>query len=271
MYYNNETLQPIIANGKFFDFFPKSGHPMIISYNRINREILVKKDTNQIVFGDAISRKEIHSICKLRQIFTALICQEIELVNKHGTYNIGINLESRINGYIPFLIDIKHEDRELIIDQLIFDILAFKYCIDSPRKTLRQYSLDQSKYNLRNTSEANRVESIRKCISKALKKQTAIMNNQYLRQEIIEMGTNPDEYFNYYNQVSTPFTANKMPQKHERFKFEWDRIYYNADSKLITGKQYDRSFSKNGNYSHNDFVDLFNEGLPFTAILISDV
>lgn len=248
-----------MANGKFFDFFPKSGHPMIISYNHINREILVKEDENQIVFGNVMKRKEIHSICNLRQILDALICQEVKLVNKYGTYNIGINLEPVTDeGGIPFLIDIKHEDRELIVDQLIFDVLVSKYVTESPLMTLQQYSIYQGRYNRNGKTEKEQIESVRKCISNGLKKQIAIMNSPEIKREIIELGFAPNEYFKYYGQVSTPFTNEKKQKIHKKPKVQWDYIYYNADTKLITGKQYDRSFSKNNNYCHIALVNLFN-------------
>ena len=255
MYYKNETLKPIFCNGRFFDFFPKSGHPIIISYSRVNKEILLKEDTNQLVWGDAIKRKEIHSIYNLRQVFDVLICQELDLINKNGTY-LGINWGSEtVGSRIPFRIDINDEDRALIIDQLVFDILGNKYCIESPLMTLRQYSIYQSRNN---QTGKERVESVRKCISNGLKKQTAIMNSPELRNEIIELGVDPDEYFKYFSQVSTPYSNGEKQKIYTRPKVQWDYIYYSADTKLITGKQYDRSFSKGKNYSHNTFVSLFN-------------
>ena len=245
MYYKNETLKPIFCNGRFFDFFPKSGQPMIISYSRINKEILFKEDANQLVWGNVIKRKEIYSINNLRQVFDALICQEVELINKNGSN-------------IPFHIDINDEDKSLIIDQLVFDILGDKYCLESPLMTLQQYSIYQSKYNRNSQTEKERVECVRRCISNGLKKQTAIMNSPELRNEIIELGVNPDEYFKYFNQVSTPFSNGEKQKIYKRPKAQWDYIYYSADTKLITGKQYDRSFSKGRNYSHNNFISLFN-------------
>lgn len=241
MYYEDETLEPILHDNKIFDFFPKSGHLMIISYNYINREILVKNDPNQLSLGDAIKRKEIYSIYNLRQVLDALTCKEIELIKKYSAHNL----------------DIKDEDKSYIIDQLVFDILVDKYYTESPLMTLRQYSIYQSKYNRDDQTEMERAECVRRCISNGLKKQTAIMNNPALRNEITELGIKPDEYFKYFGQVSTPFTNGEKQKIEKKSKVQWDYIYYNADTKLFTGKQYDRSFSKNRNYSHADFVKLY--------------
>lgn len=253
-----ETLQPILYNEKkFFDFFPISGHPVIMSYSRINKEILVNVKAKELSFGNIKRKKEIHSIFDLREIFDTLINKEVELINRNSRYNIGINFETEAgSGGIPYRINLKHEYKKLIIEQLIFDVLADKYLTESPLMTLRQYSIYQSQYDRNGIAKNEKIESVRKCIANSIKKQIEIMNSPKLRDEIVELGFAPDEYFKYYGQVSTPFSSQKQIL-HEKPKVQWDYIYYNANTKLITGKQYNRSFSKNRNYSRDDLVDLF--------------
>lgn len=264
MCYKNETLKPINANGKFFDLFPESGHPMIMSYSRINREILVNEKTREFIWGDIKKKKELHSIHELRQAFSELIYNEVEIVNRHGTYMVGINLENTVPSEteikpLPFRVNIQPEDREFIIDQLILDVLFSKYCAENPQMTLRQYSLSHGHYVWSGQKEyESRIESVRKCVSSAINKQIAIMNSLELRAEIEELGINPDEFFAYMSKISSPFLNGEKQEIHKKPKVIWDYIYYNANQKLISRKQYARSFSKNGNYSRADFVDLFN-------------
>lgn len=263
MNYPYEILKPILCNDKVFDLFLQSGHPMIISYIRTNKDIIVNKKVNQFVFSDTKKKKKLYSIKELKMVFDELLNTEEGIINRYGKYNVGIDLDNTIlsNAEIiepAFQINIQDEDRELLINQLIFDILFDKYCNESPLMTLQQYSIYQSQYSWsgKPTDKKLRTETTRKCLSNALKKQTAIYNS--LRNEIIEMGINPEQYFEYINQKSTNFSDGKRLKKQEKPKIIWDYIFYNANGKLITSKQFDRSFNKNRNYSHMDLVDLFN-------------
>ncbi len=265
MCYKNETLKPIMNNGSFFDFFPQSGHPMIISYIKIDKEILVSEEAGRFIFSDTKRKKKLCSIKELKGCFDQLLNAVEEIINRHGTYNVGIDLDNigLSNAKIiepPFRIEIQPEDRELLINQLIFDILFDKYCKESPLMTLRQYSIYQSQYSWsgEQTDKNLRIEATRKCLSNALEKQTAVYNSSALRDEIMELGVNPDEYFKFFNQLSTTFSDGKRQKIQKKPKVKWDHIFYNANGKLITSKQFDRSFSKNGNYSHMDLVKLFD-------------
>ncbi|MBD5472843.1 MAG: hypothetical protein HDR20_08085 [Lachnospiraceae bacterium] len=265
MCYKNEVLRPIMVNGEFFDIFPKSGHPMIISYVKMDKEILASEKAGGIVSSNKKRKQKLCSINELKRKFDELLCCEEEIINRYGTYNIGIDLDNSVlsNAKImdlPFQINIQAEERELLIEQLIFDILYYKYRKDSPLMTLRQYSIYQSQYSWSgDQTEANlRIEAVRKCISNALKKDIAVKNSQGLREEIMEMGVNPDVYFEDYGQLSTPFSNGKRQEIRKKSKVQWDQIFYNGNGKLITCKQYDRSFSSNGNYSHKALVNFFD-------------
>lgn len=265
MCYKNETLKPIMVNGSLFDFFPQSGHPMIMSYIKIDKEILAIEEAGKLVFSGTKKKRKLCSIKELRGCFNQILNKEEEIINRDGRYKVGIDLDSIDLSNVeiieqPFRIDIQSEERELLIDQLIFDILFCKYCEDSPLMTLRQYSIYQSQYSWSgDQAEQNlRIDAVRKCISNALKKEIAVDNSPGLREEIMEMGINPDKYFEYYGQLSTPFSNGKRQEIREKSKVQWDELFYNGNGKLITCKQYDRSFSSNGNYSHKDLVNFFD-------------
>lgn len=265
MCYKNETLKPIMVNGSLFDFFPRSGHPMIMSYIKIDKEILAIEEAGKLVFSGTKKKRKLCSIKELRECFNQILNKEEGIINRDGRYNVGIDLDSigLSNAKIiepPFRIDIQSEERELLIDQLIFDILFDKYFKESPLMTLRQYSIYQSQYSWsgEQVDERLRIDAVRKCVSNALKKEIAVDNSPGLREEIMEMGFNPDKYFEYYEQLSTPFSNGKRQEIRKRSKVRWDMTFYNGNGKLITCKQYDRSFSSNGNYSHKDLVNLFD-------------
>lgn len=267
MCYKNESLQHITMNEKeeVFDFFPQSGHPMIMSYRKIDKDILPNKVKGKYDFSDTKKKKNLCSIKELKRGFDEILDAEERIINRYGRYNVGINLDNTIlsNAQIieaPYQIDIPDEERELLINQLIFDILYDKYCKESPLMTLRQYSIYQSQYSWggEQPDENLRIEAIRKCLSNALKKQTAVYNSPGLRDEIMELGVNPDVYFQYFNQLSASFSSGKRQAIQKRPKVIWDHIFYNANGKLITSKQFDRSFSRNGNYSHSALMKMFD-------------
>lgn len=267
MCYKNESLQHITMNEKeeVFDFFPQSGHPMIMSYRKIDKDILPNKVKGKYDFSDTKKKKNLFSIKELKRGFDEILDAEERIINRYGRYNVDIDLDNTIlsNAQIiapPFRIDIPDEDREFLINQLIFDILYDKYCKESPLMTLRQYSIYQSRYSWsgEQPDENLTIEAIRKCLSNALKKQTAVYNSPGLRDEIMELGVNPDVYFQYFNQLSASFSSGRRQAIQKRSKVIWDHTFYNANGKLITSKQFDRSFSKNGNYSHTALVKLFD-------------
>lgn len=239
---------------------------MIMSYIKIDKEMSVNEETGRIVFSNTKKKRKLGSIRELEKSFDELLNAEEGIINRYGTYKAGIDLDNSIlsNAEIieaPIQMDISVEDRKLLINQLIFDILYDKYCKESPFMTLQQYSIYQSQYSWsgKQSDEKLRVEAIRKCLSSALRKQTAVYNSPRLRDEIVKLGVNPDVYLEYFNQLSTSFSSGERQAIQKRRKVKWDHVFYNANGKLITSKQFDRSFSKNGNYNHIALVKLFDE------------
>lgn len=67
---------------------------MIISYRYINKEMIFCKETEPVFISNIKRRNELYSIQEMKREFSRLLDQEIELVNRYGTYNIGINFDS---------------------------------------------------------------------------------------------------------------------------------------------------------------------------------
>jgi len=257
--YRNEKLAGITKGGKFFDFTLKSGHPAIFDYVQAP-EIIVDVD-GKITFGGVKEKKEIVSIQGLRETFTELITDTLNIVNQNGTYNIGVdvsNLDYRIEPK-PFRVNIRKEDMEFLVDQLVFDILFCKYFVESPQLTLQQYSLTHRGERWGSVIDDKLiVDTVRKCTSAAARRQADIFNSPALRRDIEKLGWDPDTYFEYITEFGTPFVNGAEQKIVTKPKFVWDQLYYNGTQKLITGKQFARSFSKNNNYTHSDIVKMFD-------------
>lgn len=266
MNYNVETLEIITKSGQFFDFALKSGHPIIIDYSFMNREIIVAAD-GITSLGNVKKKKGISFIHVLRQVFNELISNVEVIINRNGVYDIGIDLGDNFTSAFtiespPFRVDIQPKDRDLLIDQLIFDILCDKYLAECPRMTLQQYSLSNSHYIWGDVTDSKlQADTIRKCVKAAILRQIDIMNRPALRADIEKLGISPDKYFAYLSKLSDPFMNTEVQTVRNivtKPKIIWDYIYYSGTQKLITGKQYMRSFSNHENYSRKAVAELFD-------------
>lgn len=200
-------------------------------------EIIVNPD-GEISLGDIKEKKEISSIHGLQETFTVLIADTLKIVNRSGTYNVGVDVSTsdyRIEP-LPFCVDICKEDMELLVDQLVFDVLFDKYRKESPQLTLQQYSLTRSGERWGPvTDDKLIVDTVRKCVSAAAQRQADVFNIPALRSDLEKLGIDPDAYFRYITELSTPF-ANGVEQKIvTKPKTTWDYIYYSGTQKLITG------------------------------------
>lgn len=282
MNYNGERPEVITKNGKFFDFALKSGRAVIMDYSLMDREIVISNTDGTLSIGnDRKNKKEIDSIHCLRKVMEELTSAVELIINRNGIYFDGIDLSNEFtlgvpeyhSGILlledcynfesdavftteplPFRVHIRSEDRERFIDQLIFDVLYSKYRKESPQMTLRQYGVSRSRYVWGDVTDSNLItNTIRRCVEAAILRQIDIMNNPALRADIRKLGVNPDAYFAYLSRLNEPFGKEETKPK-----IVWDYIYYSGTQKLITGKQYMRSFSKNENYSRKVVAELFD-------------
>lgn len=263
MDYSAETPATISSpSGEFFDFVYKNRHPIITTYQFIDRELIIKPEGN--IFGGKKMKKKICSIPHIKQVFDKLITYVQYILNQYNVYDIDPVLESALLDHynielLPVYADIQPENRKLLIEQLTFDILRDKYFVESPRTTLHQYSLNLV-HNVEDIMGNNQdiAESIRKCVSASISRQANNMSSPKLKAEIEKLGFNTDKYLDYFSKLGSPFTNGKDPDIVTKPKIAWDYHFYNGTQKLITGKQYNRSFNKHNNYSHGTLVNLFN-------------
>ncbi len=266
MYYEIKDFAVKVYNKHFFDFTLKNGHMIIINYKLMNREIIVDFKNNELLLGGEKKKKEVNTISKLKQILDKYLSAILSIVNHKITYYDDYDEIISSPIYIKtlnFQINLQSEDRERLINQIVFDILFDKYLAECPQMTLQEYSRNQSfifPYN------SDAVDSIRKCIGKATPRFINTMNNPFIRENIERLGFNPDKWFNYLGQKNGFYTTQGAKQKKfKKPKIIWDYIFYNGTQELITSKQFLRSFNKNNNYSYSAIVNLFNEYDKFVS------
>lgn len=254
--YGGQELGAHCKGGKVFDFSFKSGLPAIFDLQLFcgGREITIGANGKQSV-GGIKEKGEITSIKKLRDVFDGLISDVQNSINSTEEYILkseGVPIRCARD-------EIDSEDRELLVGQLTFDVLFQKYVIESPKMTLRQYCQTRRNKNWHEQPDDKLfIDSLRHCISEGVERQKKNMNTTKIRKQLECLGVVPDEYFEEITKFSEPFHSGEIPEKVVRSKPIWDYIYYNSTHKLITGKQYARSFSKNGNYSYHDIAKMLD-------------
>ena len=259
------------SDGTVFDLIDKTDRsaPLLITdYHRLDREIIIDKTTRSAKLGGQKPHKAVTSISELRNIFDLLITrvQQIVTSSNNGIVwlgsTIGDGREMEMNLFpepvhLAFDLSISSLEKNLLINQLIFDILFDKYIHESQLMTRNGYStyLAEKLY-----SDAK--DSYRHSINQRLTRGMAVFHDKAdrstFRTQLEMLGVAPNKYVQYY----TPH-ARKNPSR-KKPKFIWDQLYYNFGLQL-SYRQYRRQLTRdNRDYpyemiindlkSYNDFV-----------------
>jgi hypothetical protein len=231
--------------------------PVIIDYSYLDKKIYIPPDGDIMYTNDPKKKHEISTLSELRSMIGSFI--ELELQSIQGDVSVSNFPDNYFAPVITipsfFQIKIRPEDRELFVEQLMFDVLAWKYIEESPQMTLRQYSLTHSHDISDEVTDVNlHVDAVRKSMKSAISRQVNTMNNPAIRADIAKLGFDPDRYFEHLTQPNKPFKSDK-----KKPKTTLDNIYYNGAQNLITGKQYARSFIKGANYSRARIIEMFDD------------
>lgn len=185
LHYNPKNLIPHIdESGEFIDFALKTGHPIIVDYSRINREIIVKDGF--ITLGALKKKVQIKSIDELRKVLAKLLLQvyKAELMTKDYVACeslLSTPSSSQTQDEILYQLSSKNKDMwKYIIDQVMFDILYDQYRNDSPHLTLNDYCTnfilydwDHSIYDTLHSEHSNVTLALHhECLRLALKEFT---------------------------------------------------------------------------------------------------
>lgn len=254
---------------KFFDMYDKDfSRTTFTDYRYLNREIIIadNKDGNfRLELGENKNRKRITSIDELRSDLKELIIAVLQIYETVPIFHI---LEpssflgdkrglAPLHEY-PFYFDYSHLNKDLLADQLVFDILFDKYIAESEKMTRRDYSIKLNKRLHGNKLDES--EAIRRKIERAMKTDYDMMKHPQLREELEQLGINLVKYEEYFTPVAKDNVENKKP------KFIWDYFYYNRS--MITYRQFRRQIKRDGNYSTEEFVRDLNEYNEFVEKIL---
>lgn len=230
------------------------------------REITINPN-GKISLGGEKEKETINSMERLMDVFDELVSNVLKIINKNRE-NFLKSADMPI--YIPRY-EIQPEYKKLLVEQLMMDVLFDKYFSDSPEMTLKQYCEIYRNYRWDDESDDDIADSVRKYMREGIDRMAKNMDTDKIREQIEKLGRDPDEYLKNFTNLSTFFQKGKTPEKVRHHKPYWDNIYYNSEPGLITRKQYDRSFSKNGNYSHKAIVEMFDNYDKFVKYYFGQV
>lgn len=198
--YINGNIAVTCVNGKFFDLFDTVNYILGTDYSCLDREILI--NNNAIEIGGKKKRMQAVSINDLRSVFEKLLPAAYQIYGKYKIY-----------------IDSGKLNSELLVNQLIFDILFDKYldrCQADKMKKNRYSEIISLKFG-----DINLKDNINKVLERSMKQNYQMMKYSQLREELLQLGVDPDNYDKYYTPVSRENISKKKP------KYVWDHLFYN--------------------------------------------
>lgn len=212
---------------------------LITDYCYLKREIIIPKNEGEIKVGGEKKRRKVTSIVELKKCLEDFVSASIEILKRDCFF------------------DFEFLKRDLLIEQLVYDVLFDKYLNESEKMTLYKYA---TKLHEKIKDETDSIDNIRKRLEKSMKQHYELMKYSKLREETIEFGINLDKYDQYYMPKAKENSNKKKP------KFIWDYLYYNRN--MITYRQYRRELIKNGNYSYERIIEDLNDYNKFVERLL---
>ncbi len=218
-------------------------------YSHIDRKIIISKNDGTITLGNKLDKEQIETISDLRKILNEIASYVYHNIHNESIYIRGIKFKFEI----PSL----SSQNDHFISQLIFDVLFDKYRIESPKLTLNKYcenhicfDWDES-LDLTGNGLNNAIKAAAKMLSEELKYEATLKDHKTLRVVAEAFGIDPNKYSDYiehFKSLNTCYHTDK-----QKYKYQWDQLYYNGNYRLITYKQFRRGFQVGKHYSYNDF------------------
>lgn len=255
---NNISIK-VDSNGQFVDVFDKDSIVRITDYSLMDEEIMVDK-ANELQIG---SKKEKYVLSKQEQLMRAAnLFIEVALGSLNHRKNsmrlykfeykvddflydnkpIDLWLKEEGEGYkvAHFNFEITKEEKQLLAEQLVFDMLYDFYLNNAPQMTVDKYIRQfEKKHN------ATSIVPIRGTLQNGMKQYSEKMLEPKYKDQLKLLGIDAEIYSRYY--------LYNDKRGVEKPKYVWDRLFYNKY--MITAKQYRRQLTKKSR--NNPYWELY--------------
>ena len=280
-----ETIIRTDSKGCFFDVSNKEDTARITDYSLMDKEIQVKeaKGIKEIICGakkEKIIIKKIDSLMKVTNLFLEAALGILNLDNEfreldkfdYWIDDIVVTSESLENkkqmdqwledGTIKyrasiFKFVISDKEKQLLVEQLVFDMLYHLYLNNSPKMTVGDYIK-----NFEKKHQATSIFPTRGTLQNGMKEYSKKMLQPEYKEQLGLLGIDAEIYSRYF-----------LYNNHRDVKkpcYVWNWLFYNKY--MVTAKQYRRQLTKknrNNSYEElsqymSDYHQFIKELLPTT-------
>ncbi len=248
-------IKPIVINEgrKVYDFVCETGQTLITSYCRLNKKVMAENNIEIYLSGNQ-NRTEVTSIDELKEALKVCISASINILSKHTPYAAYID---------PYTYpDFSHLNKDLLEQQLVFDVLFDKYLDESELMTRSGYATKMSEFLEKNKYSCS--GSINEGLRRGMENYHDMVKYSQLREQVEALGVDPDKYAQYYTSNVKENSSKKKPE------FVWDCLYFNY-ALSICSRQYRRQLTREGrNYSYEEIVRGLNDYNKFVKSLLPE-
>lgn len=268
-------------SGETINIFDIEAKPLLDESGKVIAVVDFAKKFHIIDYSyssDYRTKKVLNSIDELKIYLGKLINIALAHINykdipvgfsKQTEYDIG-SIESIIGQN-----KLQDEIREIIVNQLVFDVLFDKYLSDQrTNKILRsKYSgyMSEILTEVIQSYKENKIyypDTICRAIERKMNNYANMMTCTKMKDDLSKFGIDADKYIKYMdtpNKSPTPETSNCRP------KVIWDYFFYN--SYMLSGIQYNRkkikSTKESVNYTYTEKIEDISKYYDFETALLS--
>lgn len=237
-----EGIIPITTgtDGRVLDFIGDTGQILITDYTQLNQRVFAESSA-EVKVSDEQQRVEVSSIKMLTQVLEEFVSAAMTILQRHTQF-VPTNPYTR-----P---DFSNLKKNLLIQQLVFDILFDKYVNESTLMTRNGYSSYMAK-KLYPDDTGSSSHAINEKLTRGMTIYHDMMAYSKLSEQIETLGVDPKKYAQYYTPRMNENSSKKKP------KFIWDFLFYNFVIDL-SSRQFRRQLTReNRNYPYEAiFTDL---------------
>ena len=247
MFFIDENLIVYCKDGIFFDFATAYGSPKIFDYRYFDREIVISADGG-VEPGGVKKKQELTTIAELKLKVRELVSNVRDNFYQSIWEKTVHEEDPLFSQKMDVYFNIKDEDVEFLVNQLVFDILYDKYkeasCEDV--MTLHEYCAKHAYYWGRNSwvnsftantsgenpdiSPEDAKEVMYRMMKRHIKRELKALNASESKELYAMSGIDISEDIDYF--ISTV----RKP------KITWDFFFHRGNNHIVTSRQYRRNF-----------------------------
>lgn len=216
---------PILMPGtqRVFDFVCKSGLTHITDYRLLQKGIVVADDG--YYHTTEMKQKRCTNIESLRTELQNLltVAKEVSVRFNPTSQNANITLNE--------------PQKELLLDQLVFDVLVDKYLSEAEETTRYGYAKSMSDFHKEEYNKVQVAHRIDERLHRGMDNYLKRMQLPAQRDQLKQLGVDVESFDKYFTPIAKENSSKKKPI------YVWDNLYFNFALE-VTERQFARNFTR---------------------------